>query len=214
MDLNRTNTGVIVKISCPNPFDYCLELFSLTYKNTNTLLCLSSNRSRQISVMHSCGWCLSTSKQPKHRINRLYFIVFSHSAHCNVCWHLRCHHPLLLKCHYPPFAPSILKPTHAGTKKVKCEWSGAGDLSESFHERGQSLTSLPPDPLYPATSKHSVCLLSEAAKRGGWRALLLLTGVHVCGKGLSPYSSCCFDTQSIPEAVTHLKTHTELTLSS
>lgn len=105
MDLNRTNTGVIVEISCPNPFDYCLELFSLTYKNTNTLLCLSSNRSRQISVMHSCSLCLSTSKQPKYRINRLDFIVFSHSAHCNVCWHLRCHHPLLLKCHPPPFSP-------------------------------------------------------------------------------------------------------------
>lgn len=111
MDLNRTNTGVIVEISCPNPFDYCLELFSLTYKNTNTLLCLSSNRSRQISVMHSCSLCLSTSKQPKYRINRLDFIVFSHSAHCNVCWHLRCHHPLLLKCHPPP----PLAPAHPQT---------------------------------------------------------------------------------------------------
>lgn len=76
----------------------------------------------------------------------------------------------------PPSPLPILKPTHGGTKKVKCEWSGAGDLSESFHERGQSLTSLPPDPLYPATSKHSMRLLSEAAKGGGWRALLLLTG--------------------------------------
>jgi len=70
-------------------------------------------------------------------------------------------HPSLGKCHPHPSSS-----THRDVKKVKGYCANAGDLSESFHKRGQSQTDLPPDPLQPSPSKHSVWERFEVAKRG------------------------------------------------